>query len=108
LRTGEEGITIAGILMFGKDEIIARPEVLPNYHVDYREPSEGPLERWTDRLWPNGKWVANLFQFCYECLPRLYRGLKVPFQLRDLTRIDETPAHVAIREARVNALIHAD
>ena len=108
LRSGEDGITLAGILMFGRDEIIARPEVLPGYHVDYREPSENPSERWADRLWPDGKWVANLFQFFYECLPRLYRGLQVPFQLRDLTRIDETPAHIAIREALVNALIHAD
>jgi ATP-dependent DNA helicase RecG len=33
--TGTEGLTVAGLLMFGTDEAIR--EALPQYHVDYRE-----------------------------------------------------------------------
>ncbi len=39
---------------------------------------------------------------------RLFRDLRVPFQLRGDTRIDETPVHEAMREALVNTLFHAD
>lgn len=49
-----------------------------------------------------------MFQFYQRAWPRLIRDLKVPFQLRAATRRDETPVHEALREAMVNALIHAD
>ena len=61
-NTGQEGVTVAGILMFGTDEAIG--EAVPLYHVDYREKlSEDPDVRYTDRLFVDGTWVANLFQF---------------------------------------------
>jgi ATP-dependent DNA helicase RecG len=42
-------------------------------------------------------------------IARLFSDLKVPFQLQpDMFRKDETLVHEAIREALVNALIHAD
>jgi ATP-dependent DNA helicase RecG len=41
-------------------------------------------------------------------IQRLVRDLKVPFQLRGDTRVEETPVHEALREALVNTLIHAD
>ena len=96
--------------MFGKDEAIRDPAALPQYHVDYRERlSDDPSVRWTDRLTIDGTWVGNLFQFYQRVLPRLARRPQDPFQLRpDLFRKDETIVHEAIREALVNALIHAD
>lgn len=58
--TGKEGLTVAGLLMFGKTESIV--EAFPDYHVDYQEiPESG--ERWIDRVYPDGTWEANLFQF---------------------------------------------
>lgn len=108
LISGETGFTIAGILMFGRDEIIRDPDVLPNFHLDYREPDDDPAMRWRDRLMPDGKWTANLFQFFYTCLSRLYRDLKMPFLLEGFTRIEDTEVHIAVREALANALIHAD
>jgi ATP-dependent DNA helicase RecG len=109
-RTGQEGITVAGLLMFGQQHAITSPEAVPQYHVDFRERlSDDPAVRWTDRLTLDGTWAGNLFQFYQRVVSRLTRDLKVPFRLApDLFRQDETPVHEAIREALVNALIHAD
>ncbi len=108
--TGRQGLTVAGLLMFGKDEAIRDTAAIPQYHVDYRERlSDDPEVRWTDRLTVDGTWTANLFQFYQRVLSRLFADLKVPFQLQpDMYRKDETLVHEAIREALVNALIHAD
>ena len=108
--TRQEGLTVAGLLMFGKDEAIRDPAAIPGYHVDYREKlSPDPSVRWTDRLTIDGTWVGNLFQFYQRVIQRLTVDLKLPFQLgSDLFRKDETLVHEAIREALVNAVIHAD
>ena len=106
-ETGEEGLTMAGLLMFGKHESIA--EGIPNYFVDYRElPSGGSKTEWIDRLTPDGTWSGNLYDFYRSVIKRLFQDLKVPFQLESTERADETPVHKALREALVNTLIHAD
>lgn len=106
-ETSDEGITVAGLLMFGTNE--ALKEALPGYNVDYREKlSDDPSIRWTDRLTIDGTWTANLFQFYLHVIRRLSEDLKLPFQLDNLVRKGETVVHEAIREALVNALIHAD
>lgn len=105
--TGAEGLTLAGLLMFGKDQAIRDPEAAPDYFVDYREKLD-PTTRWSDRVYPDGTWEANLFQFYQRVWPKLSAGLPVPFQLEGGMRRDDTPAHESLREAFVNALIHAD
>lgn len=106
--TGTEGLTVAGLLMFGREESLR--EALPQYNVDYREKlSTDPAVRWTDRLTLDGTWPGNLFQFYLRVIQRLAADLKIPFQMdADLFRKDETAVHEAIRETLVNALIHAD
>ncbi|WP_240474001.1 helix-turn-helix domain-containing protein [Salinivibrio socompensis] len=48
-ETGKQGITIAGILMFGNWEAITA--AAPNYFVDYQERPEAKTElRWIDRI----------------------------------------------------------
>jgi ATP-dependent DNA helicase RecG len=103
-----EGLTVAGLLMFGREEALR--EALPQYHVDYRERlSTDPSVRWTDRLTPDGTWAGNIFQFYLRVVQRLAADLKLPFQLdADLFRKGETVVHEAIREVLVNALVHAD
>lgn len=107
-ETGESGVTLGGLLMFGKLPSIQ--EAIPNYMLDYQErPAPNKKEpRWLDRLTTDGEWSGNLFDFCRMVLKRLYKDLPVPFQLSGATRVDETPVHVALREALVNTLIHAD
>ncbi|MBE6417952.1 MAG: AAA family ATPase [Akkermansiaceae bacterium] len=104
-----EGFTVAGLLMFGKYESITEPACCPWYFVDYREylGSENQ-ERWSNRIYPDGNWAANLFQFFYRVYPRVTQALPVPFKLESAIRVDETSAHKAVREAMVNMMVHAD
>ncbi len=105
--SGTQGPTLAGLLMFGKEMAIHDPEAAPAYLVDYRERLD-PATRWTDRIHPDGTWEANLFQFYGRVWPKVAHALPVPFRLEGDMRKDETPAHEALREAFVNAIVHAD
>ena len=107
--TKEEGFTVAGVLMFGKEDAITDNECCPDFFPDYQEKlSDNPEIRWTNRICPDGTWEANLFQFYLRVLPRLSAVLPKPFILEGNIRRDETPAHVAVREALVNFCIHTD
>ncbi len=108
-QTGEEGLTLAGLLMFGNWDAIQ--EAAPHYFVDYQERPEAKTElRWIDRLVPDGTWSGNLFDFYRIVYRKLTNpeSLKVPFRLQAGQRQDDTPVHEAIREALVNTLVHAD
>ncbi|MBI4620624.1 MAG: putative DNA binding domain-containing protein [Desulfobacterales bacterium] len=104
---GYSGLRLAGLLMFGRAEVIH--DAVPNYMVDYQERPEAKAEkRWVDRLVPDGTWSGNIYDFYRKVYQKLTADLKVPFQLQDGQRIDDTPVHEALREALVNTLIHAD
>ena len=106
-RTRNEGLTLAGLLMFGKLRSIL--DAVPNYIVDYQERPRAVTEmRWVDRLTTDFTWSGNLYDFYQNVIKRLYRGLKVAFTMEGDTRVDDTPVHKALREAIVNTLIHAD
>ncbi|MEN0104817.1 MAG: RNA-binding domain-containing protein [Pseudomonas sp.] len=105
--TGNEGLTLAGLLMFGR--WLSIQEAMPHYFLDYQEQSHAESEtRWTDRLVPDGTWSGNLFDFYRRVYPKLTEELKVPFTLKGGQRQDDTPVHEALREALVNTLVHAD
>ena len=106
--TGEEGLTVAGLLMFGNVGSIL--EVVPGYIVDYRERlSDDPQVRWTHRIHQNdGDWSGNLYDFFTRVYARLVRDLDVPFRIEGHQRIDDSRVHRALLEALVNAIIHAD
>ena len=105
--TGQSGLTLAGLLMFGEWHAIQ--EALPNYFVDYQERPEAKTElRWVDRIVPDGTWTGNIFDFYRRVYRKLVTDLKVPFTVKDGQRQEDTPVHVALREALVNSLVHAD
>jgi len=106
-ETGETGLTIGGLLMFGTFQGIQ--EIYPHYQLDYQERPEAKTEaRWTDRITLDGTWSGNLYDFYRKVYPKLTADLKIPFELVDGVRQEDTPVHVALREALANVLVHAD
>lgn len=106
-NTGKGWLTAAGLLMFGKG--LALRERFDNIRMDYIDESNLlPGSRWSDRLTYDGMWENNLYNFMRQIIPRLVSGLKRPFRLEGMVRVDDTPVHKAIREAVVNMMIHSD
>lgn len=93
-ETGEEGLTLAGLLMFGTHTAIQ--EELPFYMLDYQERLEAKAEvRWIDRVTLDGSWSGNLYDFYCKIYSKLIANLKVPFILERDQRRDETIESVA-------------
>ena len=106
-ESGEKGLTVAGLLMFGRYSSIR--DEFPHYFVDYQEMEASESSpRYIDRVCPDGTWSGNLYDFYRKVYPKLVSDLKVSFKLKKGLREGDSPAHVALREAFVNALAHGD
>ena len=101
---------MAGLLMFGNYDSITNVAADPSYFVDYREKigTTDPNVRWTNRIYPDGLWEANLYQFYVKVYTRMIQFLPRPFMIKDGLRQEETPAHDAVREALINCIVHND
>ncbi|MCM1440972.1 MAG: hypothetical protein NC131_17490 [Roseburia sp.] len=76
--TGETGVTLAGLLMFGKyDSII---DFWPGFQLDYFEYENSTDEnaRWSDRLTNDGSWAGNLYEFTFLVLGEASIRLETP------------------------------
>ena len=106
-NTRREGLTLAGLLMFGKGLSIR--ERFDNIRMDYLDKTNlQPGSRWSDRLTYDGRWENNLYNFFMRVQAKLVSDLKRPFRLEGMERIDDTSVHKAIREALTNLIIHSD
>lgn len=106
-NTKREGLTVAGLLMFGKGLPVR--ERFDNLRMDYIDQTNLVGEsRWSDRLTYDGTWENNLFNFFTRVIPKLTADLKRPFKLEGMERVDDTPVHKAVREGLTNMIIHAD
>lgn len=103
-ETDQRGITLAGLLMFGTPEAIR--EKRTRHLIDFRTMmgDPDPDAGWSDRT----VWEGNLLGAFEAIYPRVVADLPVPFVLEGERRIDQSPLHVALREALVNLLVHAD
>lgn len=106
-RSGKEGLSLAGLLMFGKGLPVR--ERFSNFRMDYVDMSHlvGD-ERYHDRLTYDGRWENNLYQFFHLVNSKLTMDLPRPFKLEGVRRVDDTPQHKAVREAFTNSIIHSD
>ena len=105
--TGKEGLTMAGLMMFGKG--LSIQERFANFRMDYLDFCNliGD-ERYSDRLTYDGRWENNLYQFFSRVIPKVTADLPRPFRMEGIQRVDDTPQHKAVREAFTNAIIHSD
>lgn len=103
---GELHPTGAGLIMFGQDWRISKE--FPDYFLDYRQ-QLSPRERWQARVTSqSGDWPGNAYGFFYRAYNLAKQALKVPFRLDGIHRVDDTPAHRALREALANCITNAN
>lgn len=108
VRKGDKyNLTIAGLLMFGKEHRIYRE--FPGFKMDYREYGDNDIS-WDYRIVTgDGKWEGNVLNYYIRVANRITFELNTPLVIgRDMVRVDDTDAHKAVRETLLNALIHAD
>lgn len=104
-ETRQDGITLAGLLLFGRTESIL--ERMPNYEHQYLyvDGTEwGADQRWDDRVICQ----ENLIETFLILMERIKKHMDSPFYMQDYQRTENTPVMVAIREALVNLLVHQD
>ena len=106
-RSGDEGLTMAGLLMFGKGLPVR--ERFDNLRMDYIDKSNliGD-QRYSDRLTYDGTWENNLFNFIRMVMPKLISNLPHPFNMNGVVRNDDSLQAKAVREAVTNMIIHSD
>jgi len=108
IKERKSGLTLAGLLMFGTAQSLDRWK--PSLQLDYQEYGDNPTiaTGWIDRVTNDITWSCNLYRFYSVVFPKLKIGIKMPFVLNsDMRREDKRPAHLAIKEALANSLIHA-
>ena len=108
-QMGIEGVTAAGLLMFGKSVTIH--QIFPNFRFDYLnligiEP--GSSMKWNDRLTDDGRWVDNIYNFLTLALNKLLLTLPSEGRLKGVIRIDGGELFEGVREGFINTLTYCD
>lgn len=104
-----EGLTAAGLLMFGKSIPIHRN--YPNFRFDYLDLigiEPGSSKKWNDRLTDDGRWVDNIYNFLSIGLNKLLFTLPSEGRLKGVVRIDGGDLYEGVREGFINALTYCD
>lgn len=107
--TGKEGMTMAGILMFGKGLVVRN--LFPNLRMDYLDLTnipEGSPVKWNERLTYDGRWENNLYNFITYVMNKITFGIPTPGIVSNTVRDDDSNINRALRESVTNAVIHSD
>lgn len=106
-KNGDYNLSVAGLLMFGKG--ISVREFFPYINFDYRDVSNIDENiRYNDRFTIDGTWENNIYNFYMSVIVKISEEIAIPFRMEKMVRVDDTPVHEALREAFVNAIVHAD
>lgn len=106
LAQNSEGITNAGLLMFGKNYAIT--SIFPHFFFEYYEEADD-VKRYTLRITDFDLEEGNLFEFYLKVVPLIQElGKDKHFKLDHLTRTEENEITDGLREAFINAITHAD
>jgi ATP-dependent DNA helicase RecG len=107
-NTNEEGLTLAGLLMFSEERIIT--EVLPQYFLEYRESLEETLDSdWSKRFTSqDGTWSGNVFDFYFKTSANLAADFSSLYQNSSFAQSDEIAAVSCLHESLINSLVHTD
>lgn len=98
-KTGEEGFTLAAVLLFGKDEVIQR--IVPHYKIDALLRQEN-ITRYDDRLYIQ----TNLIEAYEQLLDFVAKHLPDKFYLEgDQRRSLRT---IIFRELAANVIVHRE
>ena len=83
-----------------------RQTISPDYRDE--ELSLSATRRWIDRVCPDGTWRPISFSSTAVCCRSCKVSCQSRSEWRTISRIDESPAHISIREAFINLCVHAD
>jgi ATP-dependent DNA helicase RecG len=97
--SGQEGYTLAAVLLFGKDETIR--DILPHYKIDALVRRENK-ERFDDRLYC----TTNLIDAYDQLMDFVAKHLSDPFFLEDTQR--KSLRGIIFREIIVNMIVHRE
>lgn len=109
VSSGKLNPTLAGILMFGKQEIIR--QIIPHYHLEYIDVTHtNENQRWNERIVYDGSWgEGNIYNFFNQVISILTNSIPNKFNIiNSTTRTEYNEIQIALREAFVNSLVHAD
>jgi len=105
----EGALTMAGLLLFGKTEAIMSR--FPAYGLSIFRMSAMSSSTAGDRRWEDRKiYEENLIQTFFAAMDFLKKHVAIPFVMSadGISRTENVPQVLAIREALVNLLVHRD
>jgi ATP-dependent DNA helicase RecG len=99
-------VTIGGMLVFGAE--VKLNSVISDFRVEYIEvngPSFADAPNRYEYRMPEQK---NLYEYYFSVMNKLLKHVDIPFKLKGMSRDENQPQVIAIREALVNMLMHTD
>jgi len=106
---GIEGLTMAGLMMFGKGTPVEKR--FPLFRMDYLDligVRRGGDLKWNDRLTYDGRWENNLYNFVTMSLRKLLFTLPSEGRIVGKARRDGGALYDGVREAVINSVTYSD